>query len=101
MKHEITRLEVHQNAKVFAVISAVIALIIAIPVALLISAAGIVNDGPVRPLNPLLSIGSAGFMVLIYPILYLVFTYIFTAIFCLLFNFVARMTGGIRYETKE
>jgi hypothetical protein len=85
MKQQISRLSPHQNAKVAAVLSAVTSLILLVPFFLLASVFGAGQGTPV-------------WMIIIFPIIYLVFGYIFTVIACALYNVIVPMTGGIEYE---
>ena len=84
MKQQISRLSPHQNAKVAAVLSAVTSLIVLVPFFLLASMFG-ANQAPV-------------WMIIIFPVIYLVFGFIFTVIACALYNVIVPMTGGIEYE---
>jgi hypothetical protein len=84
MKQQISRLSPHQNAKVAAVLMAVTSLILLVPLFLLGSVFG-ANQAPI-------------WMIIIFPVIYLVVGYIFTVIACALYNVIVPMTGGIEYE---
>jgi hypothetical protein len=88
-KHQIKRFSPHQNAKVFAVISAVMSLIIVVPMMLIMSA---VMPGEAK---------FSSLTLLMLPLFYLVLGYIMTAIGCAFYNLVAKFVGGIEYESNS
>lgn len=91
MKIEIRRLSPHQNAKVIAVLMAVSSLVLFVPLYILFSFVP-PPEGEPRP---------PAFMLLIFPLLYLVMGYIMVAIGCAIYNFISRYTGGIEYEARD
>lgn len=89
MKTRIRNLSPHQNGKVFAILMAVTSLVFAVPFMLIAGAMAPKGSGfPV-------------FMVLLFPILYLVFGYVSIAIGCWVYNVLARFTGGIEFEAQS
>lgn len=93
MKVQVKRFSPHQNAKVAAVLMALGSLVLVIPmflVTLLFPMAP--HNGPAGP---------SPFMILLFPVLYLVMGYIMVAIGCVLYNFVCKYTGGIEYEIGD
>lgn len=88
MKQQIARFSPHQNAKVAAVLMAVTSLLFIVPFVLVFS---FVLPAQGRP--PLL-------MFLIMPVMYLVIGYIAVALSCLIYNLLARYTGGIEFESE-
>ena len=88
MKTRVHRFSPHQNAKVFAVLMAISSLIFVIP--FMLFANFMAPQGS----------GFPAFMVLAFPVIYLVFGYIFVAIGCWVYNLLAQFTGGIEFETQ-
>ena len=86
MRQQITRLSVHQTAKVFAVIYGLLGFVF-LPFVWIVSAFSPQNDD-----------FGGGVWLLIFPAIYAVFGYIFTAIGCVIYNWVAGMIGGIEVE---
>ena len=82
-KRHIKRLPPHQNAKVFAVTS----LVFVSPFALFASAMPGGN-------------AFGGVFILLAPLIYLVIGYLMTAVWCLIYNLLAKYTGGIEYESE-
>jgi lipopolysaccharide export LptBFGC system permease protein LptF len=87
-KHQIKRFSPHQNAKVFAVMTAVMSLIIVVPMMLIMSS---MMPGATK-------FSSLGMLVV--PFVYLVFGYVMTVIGCAFYNMVAKFVGGIEYESE-
>lgn len=90
MKIQIRRFSVHQNAKVFAVMMAISSLVFAVPFFLLAS-----SFGPKPAGFP------SGIFILLLPLMYLVMGYISVAIGCWVYNLLARLTGGIEFESAN
>lgn len=89
MKHEITRLSPHQNAKVFAVVTAVSSLVVILPLGIL---------------GNLLSPAGQGWefgALLAMPVAYLIVGYLMTWVFAKVYNAIAARLGGLEYETGE
>ena len=96
MKIRISRLSIHQNAKVFAVLMALGSLVFVLPmfVGLFFAPPGVDARG-----NPVDSFSPA--FALIFPIFYLVFGYITVAIACALYNLISKYLGGFEYEVHD
>ena len=88
-KHQIKRFSPHQNAKVFAVMTAAMSLIVVVPMMLIMSAF-MPGEGKLSALA-----------MLMLPVGYLVVGYIMTAIGCAFYNLVAKFVGGIEYESSS
>lgn len=91
MKQQIKRLSPHQNGKVFGVITALGSLIFVIPMTLAF------NAMPGGPGNT----GMPGWLMLAFPVIYLVMGYLSVAIGCIVYNFAFSFLGGIEYETVD
>jgi hypothetical protein len=87
MKQQVARLSPHQNAKVFAVLTALGSLIVLVPLSLLFMA---MAPGASRP--PVLTL-------IAMPVFYLIFGYVTVAISCLVYNFMFKYIGGIEFES--
>lgn len=90
MKTQIQRFSPHQNGKVFAVLMAVSSLVFVVPFMLIASATAPQGSGAM----PL-------FMVVLFPLFYLVFGYVMVAIGCWLYNVMFKYIGGIEYESRS
>jgi hypothetical protein len=42
-----------------------------------------------------------GFMLLAMPLIYLIFGYLSVALWCVVYNFIAKFTGGIEFELED
>lgn len=89
----VKRFGVYQTSKVAAIIMFFIALIFMIPFALI---GGIVgglsgNHFPGFPLG-------GGFLFIVMPFFYGIIGFIMTALSCLIYNLIAKWTGGIELE---
>jgi hypothetical protein len=89
MKQQVARLSPHQNAKVFAVLTALSSLVLLVPFFLMFA-----GFGPAQSRPPL-------FLMLLMPVLYLVFGYVVTIIACALYNLMFRYIGGIEFESTS
>ncbi|NML15947.1 hypothetical protein [Azohydromonas caseinilytica] len=89
MKQQVARLSPHQNAKVFAVLTAVTSLIFITPIFLLLSVLA-----PAESRTPVL-------MIVFMPLLYLALTYLSVIAGCALYNFIYPYVGGIEFEAKS
>jgi hypothetical protein len=89
MKIRIERFSIHQNAKVFAVIMAVSSLVFVVPLFLFAS---------MRSPRPAGFPGGLFFLLL--PLIYLVIGYIGIAIGCWVYNLLAKITGGLEFESE-
>ncbi len=89
----ITRLSPHRTALTVSVVFAVLSLIFVIPMALImgmIPTAGPGGQG--------MGMGFPMGMTLLMPVFYFIMSYISTALFAMIYNLVARYTGGITFE---
>ena len=91
MKIQIKRFSPHQNAKVLAVLMAVSSLVLFVPLYIVFALVPPVDGQPRPPV----------FMLLVFPLIYLVMGYIMVAIGCAIYNLVSRYTGGIEYEVED
>ena len=89
MKQQIKRLSPHQNGKVFGVICALGSLVFIIPMSIAMG-----TMGPA-------STGMPTWMLLLFPVMYLVLGYLSVAIGCLVYNVAFAFLGGIEYETVD
>jgi hypothetical protein len=89
MKTRVQRFSPHQNAKVLAVLMAVTSLVFLVPFMLFANA-----------MSPQ-GFGFPGFMVLLFPVMYLVIGYVSVVIGCWVYNLLARFTGGIEFEAQS
>ncbi len=93
MKQQITRLSLHQNAKVAAVLWAVTSLIFVVPMFLIFTFTA-----------PPQARGHGfffDFFLLLFPIFYLILGYIFTVIACAAYNFFFKYIGGFEFEARD
>ena len=88
MKQQISRLSIHQNAKVLALLLAVSTFTLLVPLSLL---ARIVM--PPEAQLPWLA-------VLVVPLVYLVLGYGAVAFACMVYNRLFRVVGGLEFETR-
>lgn len=95
MKKQISRMSPHQNGKVFGVLMAVSALIIFVPMMAITMyfAPDVDQHG-----NP---VTFPKFMLILFPLLYLIVGYLMTLIGSALYNFLFRFMGGFEFEVKE
>ena len=89
MKQQVARFSPHQNGKVFAVLMAVSSLVLVVPFFLIASFAG-----PQEAAPPL-------FLVILFPVFYLVLGYVMVAIGCAVYNFMFKFIGGIEFEARS
>ena len=94
MKTQIKNFSPHQNAKVFAVLTAISSLIFIVPmvVIVLLMAPPVDQHGNPTTIPTL--------MMFLMPIAYLIFGYISVAIGCLIYNFITKFIGGIEFEIE-
>jgi hypothetical protein len=90
LKIQIRRFSVHQNAKVFAVMMAIASLVFVIPFFLFARAVG-----------PKPAAFPSGVFILVLPLMYLVVGYVSVAIGCWVYNLLAKLTGGIEFESAN
>ncbi|HMG16861.1 MAG TPA: hypothetical protein VK590_15500 [Saprospiraceae bacterium] len=87
----VKRFGVFQTSKVCAIIYFLVSLVIVIPIGLFISTMG----GGSSSLMPF-----SGMMLLAIPFIYGILGFILTAIACLIYNLIAKWTGGIEVEIE-
>lgn len=93
-KKRVKRIGVAQTSLVAAIVMFFISLIFVIPMGLIVGAVGAVGgDFPGLPFSGI------GFFILV-PFLYAIMGFISTAIGCLVYNMVAKWTGGIEMEIE-
>lgn len=95
MKKQIRRLSPHQNGKVFGVLMAVASLVFVVPMFLIML---FVTPDVDQHGNP---VTFPMFLIILFPILYLVFGYLATAIGSALYNLLFRFIGGFEFEVKD
>ncbi|MBC3766041.1 hypothetical protein [Neptunicella marina] len=95
MRKQITRLSLHQNAKVFGVLMAVATLPMIILMFFIFQSS--MPPGSDRHM-PFMASGI--FMVLA-PVFYFVMGYISTLIMCFTYNLMQRVTGGFEFEVEN
>jgi ABC-type multidrug transport system fused ATPase/permease subunit len=95
MKKQIRRLSPHQNGKVFGILMAVASLVFVVPMFLimLFVAPAVDQHG-----NPVIF---PKFLIIVFPILYLVFGYVATAIGSAIYNFLYNYIGGFEFEVED
>ena len=95
MKKQIRWLSPHQNGKVFGVLVAVASLVFVVPMfAIMIFFAPDVDQHG----NP---VTFPKFLLILFPILYLVIGYLMTVIGSAIYNFLFRFIGGFEFEVKD
>jgi len=95
MKKQIRRLSPHQNGKVFGVLVAVASLVFVVPMfaIMMFFAPDVDQHG-----NP---VTFPKFLLILFPILYLVIGYLMTVIGSAIYNFLFRFIGGFEFEVKD
>jgi uncharacterized membrane protein (DUF485 family) len=88
MKQQVARFSPHQNGKVFAVLMAVSSLVFLVPFLLIASFSGQREAAPL-------------FLIILFPVIYLVLGYVMVAIGCAVYNFMFKFIGGIEFEAKN
>jgi hypothetical protein len=96
VKIQIARFSPHQNAKVFAVLTALGSLLFVVPmfVAFLFVPPGV--DGRGNPVEP-----PPAWIAFLFPFMYLIMGYVMVAVACWLYNILSRYLGGIEYDTRD
>ncbi|HEV8094373.1 MAG TPA: hypothetical protein VGP71_01520 [Burkholderiales bacterium] len=89
MKIQVSRLSPHQNGKVFGILMAIATLVFAVPMFLIFLGMPPGVDAP------------PAWLVLLFPLVYLVMGYIMVAIGCWFYNLMFKYIGGIEYETRD
>lgn len=88
MKHRISHLSPHQNAKIIALHMAIMSLIITVPIALITAIFGRAQ-------------GASFWLTIGMPLAYLVFGYVMSVVGCWLYNRLANLVGGIEFESQD
>ena len=96
MKKQITKLSPHQNAKVFAILIAlsVFPFILLMFLTLQFSPPHMNAHGEHAQMFP-------SYILIVFPLFYLILGYISVYIGCVMYNFVSGKTGGFEYESEE
>lgn len=96
MKIQVSRFSPHQNGKVFGVLMAIATLIFVVPMffVFLYMPPGV--DARGNPVVP-----PPAWLVMLFPLFYLVIGYIMVAIACWFYNLIFRYIGGIEFETRD
>jgi hypothetical protein len=88
MKHQITRITPHQNAKVLALWMAACSILVLIPIGIIAARLSPAEDWTVWSL-------------VLMPVFYLVIGYGMVWIGAVIYNAVAKYVGGMEYESDE
>ncbi|WP_445425408.1 MULTISPECIES: hypothetical protein [unclassified Alishewanella] len=101
MKSEIITINVAQTAKTLSFLTALISSLIAV-IGIVLLAAGVETTIAFSYIISITVNSNGGklFLFLCLPVLTFAATYISVAIFCIAYNFVAKKTGGIAFQTK-
>lgn len=92
----ITYIAPHKTALTVSLVFALSSLLFIIPMMLMFSFMPM-HDQNGKPIDSNFPVG----FILVMPVFYFIFGYIFTGFAAFLYNQVAKLTGGIRYETTE
>jgi ABC-type multidrug transport system fused ATPase/permease subunit len=95
MKKQISRISPHQNGKVFGILMAVASLVFVVPMLaiMMFSVPAVDQHG-----NPATF---PKFLIILFPILYLVIGYLTAVIGSAIYNFFFRYIGGFEFEVKD
>ncbi len=102
MKSEITKIEVNQTAKTLAIVASILTLFLSV-----FSLIALAFGFEIRvSFNYIISVavsGTGGKVVLLlaYPILTFILAYLTTSVLCLIYNFTAKFTGGIKVRLRS
>ena len=96
MKIQVSRFSPHQNGKVFGVLMAIATVFFAVPMffVFLYMPPGV--DARGNTINP-----PPAWIVILFPLFYLVMGYIMVAVGCWFYNLMFRYIGGIEFETRD
>lgn len=102
MKSEITKIDVIQTAKVLATVAALLSTFTSVLGLIALLFVGI--EGNIS-FNYVISISVSGtvgktMLLFSYPILTYLFAYLTVVIFCLFYNYIAKYTGGIKFQSS-
>ena len=95
MKKQISRLSPHQNGKIAGILLAVTSLVFVVPMALAMFFAAPAVDQYGNPTT------FPKFLVILFPILYLVVGYLFMVIWSVVYNFLFKYIGGFEFEVND
>ena len=95
MKKQISRLSPHQNGKIAGILMAVISLVFVVPMALAMFFAAPAVDQYGNPIT------FPKFLVILFPVLYLVVGYLFMVIWSVVYNFLFKYIGGFEFEVND
>ncbi|MGM0429570.1 MAG: hypothetical protein ACQEQ2_04655 [Pseudomonadota bacterium] len=103
MKLEVTTIEVKQTAKALATVAAILSAFISVFGLIALAFVGIETS---ISFNYVISITVSGtfgktILLLFYPILTFIFAYLTVAVFALLYNYTAKYTGGIKFQSES
>jgi hypothetical protein len=99
MQKRLTHIAPVKLGIVLAIVYGVMSLIIIVPIFLLYSLAGVANTAKIGP-QGLPAIFTGVFLIFL-PIIYAVIGFIGGVIAALIYNLVAKWTGGIEFTTEE
>lgn len=95
MRKQIKRLSPHQNGKVFGMLTAVASLVFVVPMFVVMWFATPAVDQHGNPVT------FPKFLIILFPILYLIFGYLATALGSAIYNFIFKYIGGFEFEVEE
>ncbi len=95
MKKQIRRLSPHRNGKVFGILMAVGSLVFVLP---FFAIAMTFGPGVDQHGNP---VTFPKFMIILFPVLYLVIGYLMTAIGCAIYNLFFKFIGGFEFKVQD
>lgn len=93
----IKRVGAHSFALTMGIISALGSLVFVIPMFFMFSLMSKMQHDAAMPMMMPFSFGMVFFM----PVIYFILGYIFSGIFALVYNLIAKMTGGIKVEFED
>lgn len=95
MKKQIKRLSPHQNGKVFGILMAVASLLVMVPISAIMLYSMPAVDQYGNPVN------FSKFIIILFPILYLLFGYVAIVIGSAIYNFLFKYIGGFEFEVID
>ncbi|MHB8257188.1 MAG: hypothetical protein ACYDHY_17645 [Acidiferrobacterales bacterium] len=95
MKKQISRLSPHQNGKIAGILMAVTSLVFVVPMSLAMFFAAPAVDQYGNPIT------FPKFLIILFPILYLVIGYLFIGICSVVYNFLFKYIGGFEFEVND
>jgi hypothetical protein len=102
MKSEILEINISQTSKTLAILAAVVSALITVT-GLISLAVGLETEIAFQFFISITvtSVASKALLLLFMPVLCFVVTYVSVAVFCIIYNMVAKHTGGITFLTKS